>query len=137
MVLLAFGGLIAFVGFVVLFAFRMPVVRFGLGLPTTFVGVALCLLAVRSADDVEHADITPYTLLAIERIALMPLAVLASVGAIAMIIAPSLAVLVRLAVGFGCLTLAAVFWLLIITNRLPERTPQVAAPDRNLQNTED
>jgi hypothetical protein len=137
LVLLVFGGLTAFTGFVVLFLDVPPLFRLGVGVPVAAVGAALCSLAVRSAEAVEREDITPFALLAIERMAMLPLAAISTFGALVVLFAAQLAWYTRLMVFSGAATLAATFWLLIIRNRLPERTPRVQAPDRSLQNTED
>ncbi|MEZ5231333.1 MAG: hypothetical protein R2755_23295 [Acidimicrobiales bacterium] len=128
-VLLAFGGLTAFVGFVLLLLNLPLILRLGVGLPVTFVGVALCSLAVRSASRAEQADLTPSELLAIERLALFPLAGLTSAGAVAVLVGGSIVWYVRLFVSLGCLVLTSTFWALIIRNRLPERLQQ-PPPDR-------
>lgn len=133
-VLLAFGGIAAFVGFVVLFLPLPTALRLVLGAPIVLVGVLVCLLAVRSAEGVAPGDIIAYELLASERVALFPLALLATVGSLSVLFASHVHWFVRLALSLSSGGLAAAFWYLIVFNRLPERTPP---PDVPLQNTDD
>lgn len=133
-VLLGFGGVAAFVGFVVLFLPLPSLLRVGFGVPIVVVGALVCLLAVRSAEGVERADIIPYELLASERLALLPLAVLATFGLIGVLVASHVPWPVRVLAALGSGALAVAFWLLIVRNRLPERAPPA---DRPLRNTDD
>lgn len=133
-VLLAFGGIAAFVGFVVLFLPLPIAFRLVLGVPIVVVGALVCLIAVRSSAGVATGDIIAYELLAAERVALLPLALLASVGSLSVLFASHVHWLVRLVVSLSSGALAAAFWYLIVFNRLPERTPP---PDRPLRDTED
>ena len=136
LVLLVFGGLTAFVGFVLLLLDLPLILRLGVGLPVSFVGAALCSLAVRATDPLEQADMVPAELLAIERLALLPLAGLASAGTALVLLVGDIVWYVRVLVSLSTLVVAAALWGLIIRNRLPERVSR-PLPDRVLQNTDD
>lgn len=135
--LVGFGALTAFSGFVVLLLSGLPGwLRFGVGVPVTFVGISLCILAVRPAETIDQDDITPFTLLAIERLALFPLAVLSALGC-GLVLFSSVALGPKLLVCLGSLLLALLFWGIILGNRLPDHTAVRLTPDRRHDNTED
>jgi len=121
-VLLAFGFLAGLLGFVTLLLHRLPdLLQLGVGLSFVAVGVGLCGLGVRPADRVDAADVSPATLLTIERLALLPLAVVTALGVGVVVFDGDVAWPAKLLLAGGGLALAVVFWGIIVTNRLPDR----------------
>ena len=135
-VLFVFGWGAALVGFVALLLHRLPnVVQFGAGLSFLAVGAGLIGMGVRpgdSADSADSADLSPVTLLAIERLALVPPAVVIALGCGVVLFDGGVGWVAKLLVVTGGLVLAGVLWALIVGSRLPDATAHPPTPDRRL-----
>jgi hypothetical protein len=119
-VLLVLGGLLCFAGFVVLLLHALPnLVQLGVGVAVAVLGAGLCVQAVRPAATTTGGDLTPSTLLAVERLAFLPVAVLAVLGCAAVLFGPGVAWPVRLLVGSGSLALAVLVCGVVVRNTLP------------------
>ncbi len=132
-VLFVFGWGAALVGFVALLLHRLPnVVQFGAGLSFLAVGAGLIGMGVRPGDSADSADLSPVTLLAIERLALVPPAVVIALGCGVVLFDGGVGWGAKLLVVTGGLMLAGVLWALIVGNRLPDASAHPPTPDRPL-----
>lgn len=135
LVLVIFGTVTAFAGFVVLLVGRLPgALRLGIGIPVVVIGALLTALAVRVQSGTAAKDIAPQTLQFSERFVLSCLAVVAFVGAGLLLVARPIPLGIRLPLLLMTLVLAGGFSTAAVANRLPERTPP---PVRQLHNTDD
>ena len=118
--LLVIGGLLCFAGFVVLLLHALPdLVQLGVGASVVVLGAGVCAQAVRPASSSGSDDLAPSTLLAIERLAFLPVALLAVLGCAAVLFGPGVAWPVRVLVGSGSLALAVLVCGVIVRNTLP------------------
>ncbi|MFN0028427.1 MAG: hypothetical protein ACKV2O_14795 [Acidimicrobiales bacterium] len=120
--LLAFAGLVALGGLVILAASSLGWSRLVVGLPVSVAGVGLFALALRSPGEVGDGDLSALAVLRIERWALTPPALAALLGAALLILDPSMHLGARLSVGIGCLVLFVAFGLLVTRARPPGTT---------------
>ncbi len=131
-VLLVSGWLAALVGFVALLLHRLPnLFQLGVGLFFLAVGAGLVGTAVRAGDAADSADLSPATLLAMERLALTPLALVVALGCGVVLFDGGVGWPAKLVLVSGALVLAGALWTVIVSNRLPEATDQQAAADRD------
>ena len=131
--LLALGGLSCFFGFVVLLLRVLPdLVQVGVGAAVVVLGAGLCAHAVRPVPPGRAGPRSPSSLLAVERMTFLPVALLSVVGSAAVIFGPSVTWPVRLLVGSGSLALAVLVCGVVVRNSLPGDGPRrpVSRPAR-------
>ncbi len=115
--LLAFAGLVAVAGAVIVAASGLGGGRLVVGIPVSVAGLGLFALALRSSAPVGDGDLPALAVLRIERWTLTPPALAALLGAALLILDPSMHPLARVSVGLGCLALFVGFGLLVTRAR--------------------